>query len=135
MRELSDRWIIPIEDFLVRRCCVDYAFALDLSAVGCGNATIRIEGEFELRNRDGRAWRLRPQDGAAAVAPALTLFGLSVTRAEALKDGSLSVMFADGSSLRVAPDPTHEAWEYLSDAGGKAVSMPGGEIAVWRPAA
>ena len=102
-------------------------------AIDCGDATIRIDGEFAVRGTDGRTWRLRPADDATALAPALRLFGLTVDRAEAHKDGTLEVAFADGSGLRIAPDPSSEAWEFAGEQGVRVVSLPGGDLAVWQP--
>lgn len=134
MQEFADRWILPIAGRAVRRCCLDHAFGIELRATDCADATIRIGGEFAFRESDGRGWRLRPEDDASLLGPALRMFGLTVDHAEAYKDGTLEVAFADGSDLRVAPDPAVEAWEFAGERGVRIVSLPGGDLAVWQPA-
>ncbi|HET7056203.1 MAG TPA: DUF6188 family protein [Thermomicrobiales bacterium] len=134
MRELSDRWILPLAGQTVTRCCVDDALNIELSEAGSSEATIQIIGALDLQLR-GRTWRLDPQGDAVALAPALALVGLTVDHAEAFKDGTLNVAFRDGSSFQVAPDRDYEAWVFAGRTGAKAVSLPGGDIAVWRSAA
>jgi hypothetical protein len=136
MRELSDRWILPLAGRTVTRCCIDGAVSLELSDAGSTDATIQIAGTFDLqRGRRRRTWRLHPQGDASALAPVLNLLGLTVDRAEALKDGTLVVVFADGSRVSVTPDPDYEAWEFAGNRGAKAIALPGGDLAIWRSAA
>ncbi len=134
MRELTDRWILPVAGRTVTRCCIDAGFTIELSIDGANEATILISGTFELQTAD-RSWRLRPDGDAAGLAPALTLLGLAVEHAEAHKDGTLDVAFGDGRRLRVAPDPDFEAWEFAGSRGAKAIALPGGDVAIWRAAA
>jgi hypothetical protein len=134
MHELIDRWILPVSGQTVTRCCVDAAFSIELSTAGCAEATISISGTFDLQSKNALR-RLRPERGASTLAPALGLLGLTVDHAEAYKDGTLELAFSDGSRVRVAPDPVYEAWEFAGGRGAKAVALPGGDLAVWRPAA
>ena len=134
MRELADRWILPVAGRTVIQCCVDAAFSIELSTAECAEATISISGTFDLQIKNA-SWRLRPERGASTLAPALDLLGLTVDHAEAYKDGTLELAFSDGSRVRVAPDPAYEAWEFAGGRGAKAVALPGGDLAIWRPAA
>jgi hypothetical protein len=57
------------------------------------------------------------------------------TQCLAFKGGRLDVKFDDGTRLQVPMDLEFEAWEISGTgavAGLKIVSMPGGELAVWR---
>jgi hypothetical protein len=134
MRELADRWILPIAGRSVIRCCIDDALSIELSDAAGSEATIQIAGPFDL-DRASASWRLNPQGNAMALAPALDLLGLTVDHAEAFKDGTLEVTFRDGSRVHAAPDPDYEAWEFAGDSGARAVALPGGDVAIWRSAA
>ena len=48
-------------------------------------------------------------------------------------DGTLTVSFADGHSLAVAPHDLYEAWQVNGDDGSLIVCMPGGELSWWAP--
>jgi hypothetical protein len=134
MRELADRWVLPIAGQTVTQCCVDDAFSLELSVAGRPEATIRISGPLELADESG-ALRLCPGSDGLELAPALTLLGLAIDHAAALKDGTLDVVFSGGTRLRVPPDPAYEAWEFIGSRGSRAIALPGGEVAIWRAAA
>jgi hypothetical protein len=135
MRELNDRWILPIAGHSITRCCIDHDDAIELSVSGDPGASIRISGSFDIHTGDGRVWSLHPSDDARALAPALILIGLTVNRANAYKNGTLDMIFSDGSRVYVAPDADFEAWEFSGEQGTKAVSLPGGEVAIWSAAA
>lgn len=134
MDELSDRWVLPAAEFNVKRCCIDDALTIDFSHGDASEAMLFVSGPFELQTSGGSVL-LRPAGDAASMAPVLSLLGLSVDRAEALKVGTLEVAFGDGSRLRIPPDERFEAWEFIGLHGAKAIALPGGNVAIWRPAA
>jgi hypothetical protein len=135
MRELANSWMLPIAGMTIARCCFDWGVALELSGTGTSGATIRISSEFSIHDSGGERWTLGIGSGTGSLAPVLTMIGLTVSRAEANKNGTLDVLFTDGSRLRVPPDSRYEAWEFTGERGAKAVSLPGGDIAIWRSAA
>lgn len=134
MRELADRWILPVAGGTVTQWCINHVFTIVLLHEGGAEATILISAVFDFQTADG-SWRLNPEGNAAGLAPVLALLGLTVEHAEAFKDGTLEVAFGDGSHLRVPPDTAFEAWEFAGNHGAKAVALPGGDIAIWRAAA
>jgi hypothetical protein len=136
MREFRDRWVLPISGYVVIRCCISQDLEIVLSgSAQLDSAMIDIARSFELVDQDGRSWPLRADSAAQTLAPVLQIIGLTVKQADVLKDGTLEMAFADGTRLRVAPDPDFEAWEFTGERGAKAVSLPGGEVAVWKAAA
>jgi hypothetical protein len=129
LRENVLYWELPLEEKTVRRCFLDNAFGLELGDAP-GETTLRIEGNFVV-SREQASWRLspeRPQD----IGPALSLVKLVVRRARAFKDGTLEVSFADGSTLRVPSDPEFEPWVLSANDGMRVVSLPGGDLAIWK---
>ena len=55
-----------------------------------------------------------------------------VVNADAFKDGHLEVVFSRGTTLRVPTDESFEAWEFVGPDGLRTVSLPGGDLGVWR---
>jgi len=55
-----------------------------------------------------------------------------VVSAVALKTGALRLVFDTGSQLRVPKDDGFEAWNARGPGSILVVSLPGGELAVWR---
>jgi Family of unknown function (DUF6188) len=41
------------------------------------------------------------------------------------------MVFSDGSSISVEPDPRYEAWQLHGPETFLLVSLPGGELAIW----
>jgi hypothetical protein len=134
MRELVDRWILPLAGGAVTQCCINHGLTIEVASNGADAATVFISGAFDLQSADG-AWRLNPAGKAVDLAPALVLLGLAVDYAAAHKDGTLEMVFAGGIRLRVPPDEAYEAWEFDGNHGAKAIALPGGDIAIWRSAA
>lgn len=132
MIEKVDRWVLPVSGWTVTRSWSDWAFWLQLTGPGAEPAIIRIEAPVIVRLRDGRIGRLQPPKPDIAPPAELNLLGLIVERATAYKDGTLGLEFADRSALWVDPDPDYEAWEYAGDGGSKVISLPGGELAIWK---
>lgn len=134
MRELEDRWILPIANGTVTQCCINHGLAIKVASNGATEGTIIVSGVFEFETAAG-AWRLSLEGEAVTLAPVLTILGLTIDYAAARKDGTLELAFSDGSRLSVPPDAAYEAWEFDGSHGAKAIGLPGGDVAIWRPAA
>ena len=72
------------------------------------------------------------EDSDDAFEPIRRLIGHTVATAIADATGVLDVTFEGGARLHVEPDPAYEAWNVSGPNGALVVSMPGGELAVWR---
>jgi hypothetical protein len=64
---------------------------------------------------------------------ALIVLRATVTRAAAYKDGHLAIVFGHGVWIRVPVSQTFEAWNVVGPGGLRVVSLPGGDLAVWKP--
>ena len=127
--EMEDRWLLPLSGRSVERLCFDFAVTLIFG----DDLQLRIEQPFVVEGPDGRETLFVPGGDADRLAPVVTLARREVTRAEAFKDGHLEIIFSDGTSLGVPPDEGFEAWELVGPGGLRTVSLPGGDLAVWRP--
>lgn len=129
MVEAEDRWLIPMAGRDVERLCIDFAVSLSFD----GGFELRIEQSFVIVHPDGSEVLVSLEGGADHLAPALHLARHEVAAAEALKDGRLEVSFSDGTILRIPADEVYEAWELAGPDGLRAVSLPGGDLAIWQP--
>lgn len=94
---------------------------------------ISFGGAFEVIERADTRSVVRPGEDKASLLPVLTLHRLVVTDVR-LDDQSLEIAFDSGSVLRCEPNPDFEAWQYAGpeNPATMMISMPGGEVAVWR---
>lgn len=121
--------MLPFHGEPVVRCCVDYAVTID-----AGNGvSIRIEQPFVFTNADGVEHLIVPEGNPVKTAPVLAVTRTSVVDAYAFSDGRLELIFGDGSKIGVPADEGYEPWELVGPGGLRVVSVPGGEVAVWRP--
>jgi hypothetical protein len=127
--ESADRWVLPLAGRTVERLCFDFAVTL----VFGGGLELRIEQPFVISRADGSESLLIPEGDPDRLATAVGLARSEVLRAEGFKDGHLEIAFSDGSKLGVPADEGYEAWELVGPGGLRTVSLPGGDIAVWRP--
>jgi hypothetical protein len=125
------RWLVPLTGCSVTQCCVDYGFTLIISD-GKNSFDVRIEQAFELA-LDGEALGLDPEGDPRMLAPALAVLHAPVAEAVAFDDGRLVVKFTAGGELRVPGGNDYEPWTLVGPAGLRLVSMPGGELAIWKP--
>jgi hypothetical protein len=133
LAEASDHWVLPIRGREVTQCCIDYAFTLVFWDAN-GSFSLRIEQPFWFRvggESDGAVFV--PEGPSAELGPVLTVVHWLVERAVAHKDGRLEIDFAEGGALRVPVSNKFEAWNVVGPAGLRVVSLPGGELAVWKP--
>lgn len=119
---------IPIGGRRVRRCSVDDVLTLQFGE-RAGILMIGITGPFRL-SRHGDTMTLRP-DHPQELGPVLALVGRVVVSATATQTGTLEMVFADGSHLKVEPHERYEAWEFVGERQSRLVCAPGGEVYVW----
>lgn len=124
-----NRWLLPLEDEQVTWCCVDYAVSFGTQ----NQISVRIEQPFSYNSADRVEHRIVPEDDPVLVAPVLAIARLSVREGFAYTDGHLELTFSDGSTIDVPSGQDYEAWQLTGPAGLKMVSVPGGELSVWRP--
>ena len=115
------------------RCCIDYGVTFTVDDAGDA-FEIRIEQPFEL-HRDGEDVLIEPGGDPVKLAPALALLNAEVEKAVAFLDGRLLLRFLDGGEVLVSACHEFEPWTLVGPGGLRLVSMPGGEVAVWRPEA
>jgi hypothetical protein len=82
MRELNDRWVLPVARSTVIRCCIDRGVTIELAGKSIVQATILIGSGFDLQ-KESASWRLDPGDEAVGLTPILALLGEEVVHAEA----------------------------------------------------
>jgi len=126
--EASDRWNLPIVDELVVACCVDYGVTLHFS----NGVIIRIGQPFIYRTTKGLEHLIVPEGDPVRVAPVLAICRQAVQQGFAFKEGRLELHFADNSVLSVSSSEDLEPWELTGPDGLRLVSIPGGDLAVWR---
>jgi len=124
-----DRWLLPLAGELVTWCCVDYAVSFGTQ----NQISIRIEQPFVYTSANGVEHLILPEEDPVRVAPVLAIARLSVREGFAYSDGHLELTFSDGSTIGVAGTQDYESWELTGPAGLKMISVPGGELSVWRP--
>jgi hypothetical protein len=124
-----NRWRLPIAGEPVTWCCVDYAFSFGTQ----NKISIRIEQPFVYTSVDGVEHLIVPEADPVQVAPVLAIARLSINDGFAYADGRLELTFNDGSVIGVPATQDYEPWELTGPGGLKMVSVPGGELSVWRP--
>ena len=127
--EASDRWLLPLAGKAVRQCCIDHAVNLRCE----GEVEIRIEAPLVFKGAEGVEQLLLPEGDPARLAPVLRVARLVVVEASAFKDGHLELKFEGGTTITVAAAEDLEPWEIVGPGGLRIVSVPGGQLAVWRP--
>ena len=105
LREEAAHYVLPLVGREVDQLCIDYAVTLVVD----GTDTIRLESPFTL-HVDGNTQVVDPER-LETVAAVLQLHRAVVTRAEAGKDGSLTVSFDSDRWLRADAIQDGEAWE------------------------
>jgi hypothetical protein len=95
---------------------------------------LRIESACTLRIND-HEYTLSPEkDRPKAFQPLALLVGQKAAASSANDTtGELTIKLANGASIHVEPDEGFEAWAVAGPNGMLVVSVPGGELAVWRP--
>jgi hypothetical protein len=129
--ETAEHWDVPVSDSEVTRVSFDWAVSL---LIGSGEATfeVRIEGEILLEDADEAGLTIDPEGDPQQLAPVLSLLRQPVDHVCALKNGELRIGLSSGTTLRVAASDEFEPWEISGPRGMRIVSVPGGNVAVWR---
>ncbi|HWE88823.1 MAG TPA: DUF6188 family protein [Pseudonocardiaceae bacterium] len=126
MVEHGDRWSLSVADPEIIRLCFDYAVSLDIGLPESG-VNVRIEQRLTLRRPGSDEVILTPGRDGVGLAPILGLFGLTVERLDAFKDGHLEVDLNDGTTLRVPSHDRYEAWIVAGSDHEMIISPPGGD--------
>ena len=95
-----------------------------------GSDTVTIESPFVIEHEGHTSTVVPETQTGAEVAEGLR--GCVVSAVEASRDGQLVVRFANGTVLRVEPDPDYEAWQVYFRGHSALVALPGGGVALWR---
>lgn len=126
-----NRWALPIGDETITWCCIDYAFSFGTQ----NQISVRVEEPFVYTSADGVEHLIVPEADPVNIAPVLAIARLSVRDGFAYDDGHLELTFSDGSTIGVPSAQDYEPWELTGPGGLKMISVPGGELSVWRPTA
>ena len=131
LAKARDHWVLPVVGQPVAQLCFDFAVTLRLG----NDVAVRIEQPFVI-SADGGAERLMVPDGEPdLLAPVLRLARATITEGLAFDDGHLELTFAEGTRVSVPSTEDYEPWEVVGPQGLRVVSVPGGELSIWRPRA
>jgi hypothetical protein len=131
--EAGDHWDLPLNGREVTQFQIDYAVTLVLGD-SSGSFYVTIEQPFSMRlSRGAEEVVIVPEAAPAAMGRALALLRETVQRAVAYKDGRLELDFTGGARVLVPVADKFEAWNIVGPDGLRLVSLPGGELAVWKP--
>lgn len=129
--KIGDHWVLPVAGQSVVQLCLDYAVTLRLG----NDVTVRIEQPFVIASEGGEERLVIPDGESDRLAPVLSLVRATVTEGLAFEDGHLELTFAEGTRVSVPSAEDYEPWEVVGPQGMRLVSVPGGELSVWRPSA
>jgi hypothetical protein len=126
LRQVDDHYQLDVPSGeTVGRLLIDYQFTLQLEKSGL---SIVIEQPFSLTT--GTRTMNLDIEPAERLAPALSLVRKRVTSITVHDSGDLKVVL-EGHVIKVAPNPSYEAWQIAGASGVIAVCMAGGELGVW----
>jgi hypothetical protein len=112
----------------VSRLVIDYRFRLQFEVDGSA-VWLALSTPFVLTVY-GAGSPIDPED-TSSLLPALRLLHDKIARVSVSPPGILAVSFDSGSTLRIAPDPNYEAWEYIGPSHAQVICLPGGGLAIW----
>lgn len=112
----------------VMYCHVDYTFMVAFD----DETTVTVESDFVYRSADGIEHAVRPGDDPASCGAALAITRLAARRGTGFEDGRLELELDDGSMILAPGADGYESWNIAGPDGFKVVSIPGGELAIWR---
>ncbi|WP_425455348.1 DUF6188 family protein [Allorhizocola rhizosphaerae] len=121
---------LPLSNCDVAMLRIDYALTFVIGHV-MGTFELRISSDFSYYSQTGRV-NLDPEDRPEELGPIIHLARSCIVSANASSGGSLSISFADGSWIDVPASEEFEAWQLSGPGGLRVISVPGGELAVWR---
>lgn len=130
--EEPEWWHLPIENAIVMQCLVDFAFTLLFRDATDEVFNIRIEQPFTIQTPAGLTW-FHAEERITELGPALDLHQKVLSSGRAYKNGVLTLIFLDGTTLQAHPDPqgNYEAWSIVETQGTLMVSLPSGGLAIW----
>ena len=129
LTEFQEYWLVTVDECKVIRCCIDYAFSLELQSTN-SELVLRLEGEFVVKNKHLELYMASTIP--TKLGPALAMLFKQVKLLKLYKCGDLEVAFEHDQSLFVSADEGYEAWELIGTNGLRVVSMPGGKLAIWQ---
>lgn len=113
----------------ITRLCFDYQLTILFSSGDTETSSLSISGPMLLAGTDFES--MLGTDDMRSLAPLLDLFGKRVLMAEALDDGTLTLLIDGGYRLNVKPREDFEAWEFHGPRGEIVVCIPGGGLTEW----
>ena len=105
-REEEDRWVLPTGEGVVTQLKIDFAFGFTIEQW----IHIRISQPFVVHANSGPI-EVDPEGDPESMGRLIGLHQAVVTDASVHKDGSLTVAFSDGRTLRVPTGTRYEAFE------------------------
>lgn len=94
---------------MVMRFVVDDALTLVLQAAG-REASLRIDGRGRLARAGGAPHEFSPDQDPGSAGPVLRLLHERVRDVRVADDGTLTLVFGEGSELALLPEDHHIAW-------------------------
>ncbi|MGP3965513.1 DUF6188 family protein [Nonomuraea sp. 3N208] len=129
--EHEDRWVLGLRGLAVTRIGVDHRLSLALGPdVEVVVETAAALSRGPMRGPGVEIVQLLPE--RQDVAGALALFGAQVLSAVAFKTGSLRLVFSNALHVNCRADADFEAWQVAGPGDWRFVSLPGGDLGVWR---
>lgn len=119
---------LPMAGQEVSRVCFDWAITLEFLD-GFPETSIRIGGKIRLQVGTEEV-EIDPEVSASA-GRAVVLVRKRAAAGIALRDGTLRIVFSDGTKIAASPSSPYEAWELSASNGLKLVCLPSGGLAVW----
>lgn len=121
--------MLPVVDQQVTRCILDYA---EVGLLLANGINVNIGQVFVYVYSDGAEVELDPEGEGILLAPILRLRRMIVKSGMAFKNGRLQVHFKDDSHIEVPASQQFEAWNITGPGGLLIVSIPGGNLAIWK---
>lgn len=122
MSSQSRSMSLGLEGKIVSRCYIDLDFGIQFFQ-GEYMATITVGTRFSL-TINGDRFEIVPSD-LTALCRAIHIVRKTIAQAVARDDGTLEMVFTDGTELIVPPAAEHETWSFISSDGMLLAPFPG----------
>jgi Family of unknown function (DUF6188) len=113
---------------MLRLVKIDFRVTL---VVSDRSATIEICIEIPFSIADGGAVSACAPENPESLVPILSLVNSQVNLIQARTSGELGVRFASGATIKVAPDPSFEAWQLATSTELLIVCSPEGKVVLF----
>lgn len=127
-QERADRWVLPVGDGVVTQLQIDFAFGFTVEQ----SLHVKLGEPFVVETDSGPV-HCDPEGAPESMGRLIDLHQAVVSDASVYKDGSLTIMFRDGRTLRVQPGEHYEAFEvngaWDREEPFRLISLPGGGLA------